>query len=236
MKKKFLLITTLLMLSLAGCGSASSSTDAPTEQAEAMVTDDFDYTQKIKEFPVEMECIRRVVYGKNVYDNYALRMTEPTITETTDEYIIATGILDDGVNATVEPIMVKYNIVVNETTGSHNFYTAEVLTEGECWLTPIIEFDTDLLYDFYADGYFFTTSADSYDSEQREFTKDTVPTIILDEAGWEDNYNYSGSVTTIDAEGNKYISRDIEDFVFDIDDVAWRTGDPQSSLVVLAAE
>ncbi len=196
MKRKLLLLTCTLLL-LSGCGADDDATTAssasepqPTETAPEY--DEEYYLELIPEVCVEIQGLRFDI--ENTPEVYYLYMSNPEITELTDTYLIAEGILSGEWHATEEAVSVKYYIsdsIIN---------SGIAVSEEAVWLTPAIPFSTDILYDLYKEVYICNTDT------RIEFTPDNFPIIELDDTYWLDNYGYMGVVTLTDVAGNIYQS------------------------------
>lgn len=195
MKRKLLLLTCTLLL-LSGCGADNdvttvSSTSEPQPTETAPEYDEEYYLELIPEVKVKVAGI-----WKNGWEEqFCLYLTTPTITEFSEDYLIAEGVLSNEVHATEEAASVKYYIA------DGTIFSCEPVPDEALLLTPAIPFSTDLLYDLYDEAFIFdATGTTTY----VDFTPENFPGIEMDNAGWHDNYCYLGTITITDIDGNVY--------------------------------
>ena len=204
MKRKLLLLTCTLLL-LSGCGSDEDTTTSassisepqPTETAPAY--DEEYYLELIPEVAVEIQGLRwysEATSSKGAPDTFHFYMSNPEITNLTQTYLIAEGLLSDEWDATEEVVSVKYYI------SNDSIISGEPVSDEAVWLTPAIPLSTDLLYNLYDEVVIYTTDS----STSIELTPENFPSIELSDIGWADNYTYFGIITLTDADGNIYQS------------------------------
>lgn len=210
MRKKLLILACSLLL-LTGCSSVKATSDvssgeAPQTTTESTTEENYDfYYGQIWEIPVEIPGIRW--YFEKEPDLFNLFMTEPSILEVGDNFLIAKGILTNEVFSTAEEITVQYDF--SEYEGVNLIYAGNYLAEENVPLTPAVPFTMDFLYDNAGSVLIFPD--ESYNCVEYPLAKDSF-TLELSEDGWEDNFCYNGVITVTDNEGNVY--QTINDYYF----------------------